>query len=319
MARPPRNTVALTPGGAITKDMILGYYALFSVPDTPVSAATLKRLWNAEGLTSGLVPKTRRAVNAFQVACRSVETRRHGSNGGSQKGTEVKVDEVLENDQECVYQITHMIREKNEKVIEHPKAMRVTFTKSNERIDFDRLTRTGPSDLRHLEQAIRNHYEENANKVPGAKIRAAVRGLLDEMHATAVRRKSGGVYFCPPEGKETLDSLGAVLDGLYKHEAEMHLIPCANDEGQRKMVERHLTVNVSEELNTLMAECTTRLRSGNGARSDRMNNIVNRRNELKALAEKYRTILDSNLATVDEQMDILDEQVTRLSEAGSDL
>lgn len=315
---PKKNVIAVTPGGEITKDMILGFYALFYIPDQPVSASTLRRTWMAEGLNENLVPKNRRAVNAFQVACRSVETRRHSN--GSSKQEEIKVDEVSETSNACVYQITRMVRDKDQQVIEHPKAMRITFNKDSENIKAERLERGHAEALKGIEARIREHFDANAKKLPGSKVRAAIRAILDEMGATNVRRKSGGVYFCPKEGQGTLESLQRVLDTLYKGEAELHTIACANAEGERKMIERHFTVNVKEELTELMADISTRLREGQPIRADRLRNIVNRRRELEAHAERYRSLLDSNLGTVDEATRLLDEQIEELvTKTGADL
>lgn len=318
MARATRNLVAVTPGGDITKDMILGFYALFYIPDQPVSTSKLRRLWLAEGLDENLVPKNRKAVNAFQVACRSVETRRH--EGGSVKQEEIKVDEVSENSNACVYQITRMVRDKDQQVIEHPKAMRITFNKESESIKAEKLERGHAQALAGIEDAIRAHFEANSSKMPGSKVRAAVRAVLDSMGATNVRRKSGGVYFCPKEGQGTLESLQAVFAGLWGEDAELHLIACANAEGERKMIERHFTVNVRDEFNELMAEVATRLREGTGIRADRLRNIVNRRREMEAHAERYRALLDSNLGDVDEAGRLLDEQIEELvTKVGADL
>lgn len=312
MARIPRNVVAVTPGGDITKDMILGFVALTTVPDTPVSAAKLRKLWTAEGLDEGLVPKNRRAVNAFQVACRSVETRRHSN--GSQTQAEVKVDEVSETENACAYQITRMVRDKDHQVIEHEKSMRITFNKDSENIKVEKLDDPEAyKALAPLADNIREHFEANAKRVPGAKVRAAIRAIFDGLGAQNLRRKSGGVYFVPREGQGTLESLQRVLDELYHEDADLHLIPLANAEGERKMIERHFTINVRDELNELMADVTTRLRDDSGIRIDRLKNIINRRRELEQYAERYRTLLDTDLSIVSEGGRLLDEQIEALA------
>lgn len=105
--RKPRNVIAVTPGGDLTLDHILGWYAVSSIPDAGVSASKLRRAWIQAGMEPNLVPKNRKAVHAFQVACRSVETRRSDtstSNGrlkqvgrggevDALKQVEVRVDE----------------------------------------------------------------------------------------------------------------------------------------------------------------------------------------------------------------------------------
>lgn len=309
--RTPKNVVAVTPGGSITLDMILGHYALFQVPDAPVSAAKLRRLWMAEGLEEKLVPKQRKAVHAFQAACRSVETRRTVHNGTT-KHHEVKVDEVLEDADECVYQITRLVRDKDLKVIDHPKAMTITFNKADESIKDKPLDRATYTELQDLTEQIRNDFEKNSSKVPGAKVRAAIRATLGEQHATNVQNK--GVYFVLKQGKSTLDSIGHVLTGLYGEGggAEMHLIPCANDDGQKALIAKHFTVNVTDNIDKMLAEVSQRLREGTGARKDRRENLVGDRRRLSGAVEQYRLTLDTKLDLVDEKMKLLDDALEEL-------
>jgi hypothetical protein len=85
----------------------LGKIAMFTLPDEPKSGTDLVRAWGGHGLPMDFLPDKREAVHVFQSACRSVETRRAN---GSAKRVEVKVDEVLHNAKECVYQITRLVR-----------------------------------------------------------------------------------------------------------------------------------------------------------------------------------------------------------------
>jgi hypothetical protein len=104
---------------------ILGFYALFTVPDQPVSASKLARLWAAEGLPAGVVPNERKAVHAFQYACRSIESRR--TIGVEQSEEQISVDEIYTNPEKSEYQVTRVVRDRANRVIDHPKTMRITF------------------------------------------------------------------------------------------------------------------------------------------------------------------------------------------------
>jgi hypothetical protein len=312
----PKNVVAVTPGGRITMDHILGFYALFTVPDAPVSATKLSALWAAEGLPAGAVPAVRKPVHGFQIACRSVETR---AREGARHEEEIKVDEVLETRETMDYQITRMVRDRDERVIEHPKAMRVTFHKDTDAITWDMLDRRKKvaDELNAIGEAIRKHYEKNGKKVPGSRVRAAVRVVMQSVGATNVRRRSGGVYFVPKDGKEELDSLGRVLEGLYDDEAELHLIFAANAEGERALIEKHFTTNVSEELDELMAEVTgvlngTSHQKGQRIRKDRVDNMLSKRTMLGQAREKYAALLDTNLSEVAGKIELLDDQLEAL-------
>ncbi len=309
MVRLPRNVVAATPGGQITTDMILGFIALCQVPNAPQSIAKLRRLWLAEGLDASLIPKQRKPVHAFQAACRSVETRRTES----LKVHEVKVDEVLENEKECVYQITRLVRNKDEKLIEHPKAMRLTFNKATGEIEADPLDKKTYRALSTLEDGVRFHFEQNSNKMPGSKIRRAIRATLRDQHATLIQNK--GVFFVPKAGKITLDSISNVLAGLYAADAgaaELLVIPCANDQPQRDIIADTFQSNVADEIDGLLAEISMRLKSGGEVRKDRRESLVGERRRLNEAIERYRDMLDDKLLVVGEKVRLLDNGLEEL-------
>lgn len=307
MARRPKNVVAVTPGGDITLDHILGFYALSQVPNAPVSASKLRRLWMAEGLEEKLVPKKRAAVDNFMAACRSVETRRTAD---SDRTYEIKVDRVLEAPEECVYQITKMVRDRDARLIEHPKAIRMVY--HDGKITAEPLDKKLAKELEQLSIAIQQEFDEFSTKVPGAKVRSAIRATLAEYNATPIQNK--GVFFVPKAGKSALESIQNVLTGLYGKEgiAELHLIPCANDEGERKMIARHFQAHVLDEIDQLQAEISQRLKDDSGVRSDRQASMVATRKKLEEAVARYRDMLDTKLLVVDEKLDILDKGLEEL-------
>jgi hypothetical protein len=307
-----KNVIAVTPGGNITMEHILGFYALFTVPDQPVSASKLARLWASEGLPAGVVPNERKAVHAFQFACRSIESRRRI--GVEQSEEQISVDEVYETVDECVYQVTRVVRDRANRVIDHPKTMRITFDKDSEKISWDRLSQKVSTELADsLGEAVKGHFEKNVKKVPGARVRSAIRALMTDVGATNVRKKAGGVYFVPKDGKTYLDALGKLLEELYGEDADLHLIFAANAEGERAMIEKHFTLNVSQEVDELMAEVSEALTGeGRKLRKDRVNNILAQRKALGDTRQKYASLLDNELEVVGEKVDLLDEQLEAL-------
>lgn len=309
-----RNVIAVTPGGDLTLDHILGFYVVSSIPDAGVSAAKLRRAWIGAGMDPALVPKTRKAVHAFQVACRSIETRRSAKNG-SKRTVEVLVTEVLENADECVYQVTHQVRDKENRIIEHPKAMRVIFTKADESIRWEPLDELIMDNeaLNNLGESIRQHFEDNANKVPGAKVRDALRRTFESLNGTTIAK--GKLWFIPKAGRSSLDDLAEALASVYgkSENYEFTAIPVASTEGQRELVERHFTMNVTDECNKLLADITARLKDDQpDIRSDRLRNMLERKRELEKLVEKYRNALDLSLEQVDQQVLLLNEGLENL-------
>lgn len=313
--RQRKNVVAVTPGGDITLDHIMGFYALYTVPDKPVSTTKLNRLWVAEGLPHDLIPHERDAKHNFMHAVRQIETRSRNTDSNSQR-KEIEVDPVTETKDRVVYQVTSLIRDSLNEVINHPKAMRVVYDKSTQVITSETLDKnTGLDDdeLESLTLRVQETFDNNATKTPGARVRASIRALMKDLGATNVRKKAGGVYFVPKDGKEALDSLDRVIEGLWKEEGELHLIFAANADGEKELVERHFTVNVSEEVDSLMAEAVEALTGeGRKLRKDRVGNMLRERAELGNQRAKYADLLGASLEETEGKLELLDQQLEKL-------
>jgi hypothetical protein len=310
--------VAVTPGGEITLDHIMGFYALFTVPDEPVSASKLNRLWISEGLPHDIIPNSRSAKNAFQVAARSIESRSRRTDAQSRR-IEIEVDPVVEDKDRVVYQVTKLARDARNELIDHPKAMKLTFDKNTELMSWepiDRLTDMDASDLSGLFDLIQNHFDRNAKKVPGSRVRSGIRKLLKEIGAVNIRKRSGGsgVYFVPKAGKDDLDSLETVITELYGIDrAELHLIPTVSAEGQRELIERHFNANVSSEIDELMADVTEALKNDERKmRKDRVGNILAQRKFLGEHRERYVGLLGTSLEEMEIKLGLLDQQLEAL-------
>lgn len=315
--RRPKNVVAKTPNGDITTEMILGYIALVSIPNQPVSATKLRRLWMIEGLEEKLVPKQRRSVDVFMAACRSIETRR--TDAATERVHEIKVDRVLESSDECVYQITQLVRDKEHRVIDHPKAMRLVFTAKDGKIKDEALDdKALYKELKQLATVVRDDFDRNSSKVPGSKVRAAIRATLADQLATRIQNK--GVFFVPKAGRNTLDAIQNVIEGLYHSgdEAEIGIIPLASDQPEKDMVRKHFEGNVSDEVDTLLAECSSRLKSDQPVRADRKSNLVSQRKQIGAAVERYQDLLDGKLDVLHEGLKLLDNALEELLIGGAE-
>lgn len=309
--RRAKNVVAVTPGGKITMEQVLGWLAMYSIPDQAVPASKLMRTWARADLDMALVPDARVPVHAFQVACRSVETRRR-ENG---HGAEVKVDELLEDADICIYQITRMVRDKDKRIIEHPKAMRVIFDKRSSSIDVEPLEKAAFKALAGQEAAIREHFEQNQKTVPGSKVRKAVREALTDLGSTNVMKRSG-VYFVPKDedgtAKATLDTIQQVIGDLYGVSASVWTCPLANDEGERSMVQQQFEVNMTERVEEEIKKIASVLVNGSYVRKDMLRNTITSRKELRELHARYKDLLSEDLEGVEARLGILDKQIDTL-------
>lgn len=306
---PIRDLLAMK-GGMLPKDSVLGGIVFSRIPDANVSADALMRAWASEGLDPALLPDSRRPVHDFQLACRSVQSRRTDA---SPTKDEVKVDEVYEDHARCVYQVTRLIRDRGQEVIDHEKAMRVIFDKTGaaDPILVEPLERSHYGALKGLEDRIREFYAQNAGKVPGSKVRGAVREMFKRAHAEKLR---DSVYFVPIEHYEIVESLTSVIEAMFD-DGSMYALAVPNTKAAQKMVEDSHVANVRNDAEQMVAEIANRLTNSGKPRMDFFTNKVKARRDLTERTERYVSLLGREASDVKNVLSTLDEQMERLMES----
>jgi len=309
--------------GQITEDMLLGVCALYAMPDRPVPAHTLASAWAAEGLPPKLVPDGRRPVHVFQRACESVKSR--SGVPSANRLVEVASDLVSHQDGVCVYQITRLVRDKANQVIEHEKAMTLVY--HSDRADTDPnqievIVRDAESylALRDTEQKVRDYYLSHLETVPGKKIRDAVRGALLSVNGISLRGRSGGCYFVPKAGISTCESIQRVLSHVYNDPtaAFLHALPWLDSDGMRQIVQQHHEVSVRERAEALTAELSERLTSDKKPRADYVANKLNERREIGQQVREYAALLGEKAELAMEALRIYDDKLDDLLSAAAE-
>lgn len=310
--------VAVTPGGAVTEDMIVGWIFYYSIPDEYKPATTIQRAMKAADLPEEWAPRARQKVHVFQEACRSAEGSR--SNG---KRREVVVNEVTNNNTKCAYQVTLRTWDDENEVIEHEKSMRVTFDKAKGNIDkFEPLDAEAFHELEGLVDEIREHFDSHAARIPGHKIRTIIRQQLEKAGAENMSDSGrSAIYFIENAKRPLLDSVAKFLSTLYTGKGghtrgSLHSIPMVNDEGQREMLKRKFVENCDEDLkqyrNMLLDLVKGQNERQRGYRADLLNNLQRRRRELTERVERFQGILNDSMAELDQSQELADKALAKL-------
>jgi hypothetical protein len=313
-----KNLIAVTPGGDITDEMIAGEYLWYSIPEAMLSLVTVRRHVKAVGLDVERFPKERRLEHVAQEACRKVE-------GVYQNGkrTEIRAEMVLRNNVEMVYQITKHVQNKEGRVIDHPKALRVVFDYKRNDLAFEPLVRTkaDKEEVEEIASRIREHFDGNASKMPGHKLRTILRHYIEEVGGENVRGRSGGVYFMPKanpqkdgtiiDGRAFAEQIEELLTLLYKT-PDMNRVVCINDEGQRAYLKRKFIENYSEDLEEYrenLLDLVSSTKDGSrkrGFRRDKVNNLIAQREAIDERRAKFANILQDELKELDRNMKLAD-------------
>jgi hypothetical protein len=296
-------------------DQTAGFLSTTSVPDRPVDLELLRKLMQDSGLDASLVPARRAEIFDFQQVCRSVETRR-GVRAPQGSVTQIAVGEVVTNASESVYQVTVEVRDEANRVIEHPKAMRVVYDKSlagpgKDPIRFEPLEAAYADALKDLEHKIRLRFEASRGRLPGAKVREILRTLFKRMYAT---RWANSVYFVGSAHEADLAAMRTVVKGLYGHDADFSTIPVPNTRGVKEILAEKVASHVQGDVMKLMGDIADKLRADGKIKSSDFERTSNVRNELVEQAEQMMKVYGSEIATVREALTLVDEQVMAMWE-----
>lgn len=297
----------------------LGYLTWFSVPDESVGLRKLKMALAAHGLPPSLAPSDTKAINTFKRAMREQEGRH--VNGSI---TETTVAQVKETPDDCVYQISRLVRDLDENVVEYPKAMRVIFNKRTEEIHFNLLGGVDRREVLPMMESIQDFYDKNGSKVTGAKVRGIVRNYLrsepDEqrnqegLSGENLRGKSGGIYFIPAKNVDQLTALSEALTELYEGRAYLHAVPLADGASEREIIRRHHVTNARQEMKEAMAEVKGLL-SADRERAPRSDVVANQWARFRALqrrASQYADLLKDEQEEIGDMAEILKKQLDKL-------
>lgn len=298
----------------------LGYITWFSVPDESIGLKKLRMTLAAHGLPPSLAPKDTKAIDTFKRALRELEGRKHHDG----IITETTVAKTVETVDDCVYQVTQLRRDLDERVIDYEKGMRVVFNKRTEDIGFSMLGGVQRQVLLPLMEQIQDFYEKNGSKVTGARVRGVVRNYLknepDEgrnlegLSGENMRGKAGGVYFILAMHGDQLSAMADMLEELYQGRAYLHAVPMADGSTEREIIRRHHVANTRQEMKEVLGECRDLLR-GDRDRAPRSDVVANKWAQYRALerrAQKYAAALQDEQDEITDMAAILKKQLDKL-------
>ena len=329
------NLVAVTPGGEITTDMLAGWYLLFSIGEQPVPLSRVRKAFKDNGLDPDRLPKERRPEHVMMDAC--TKAQRVSQNGHRE---EIRAQMVDRNEHFVIYQMTRHVHDKENRVIEHPKALRVIFSFEDDSLSFEPLDGAGMVDVQALADEIQLYYNEHQSKMPGRSVRTYIRHYIEDAGGERIR---DGAYFIAKthklvgdgkkvtalrefhgdtiDGASFVESVKGALGQIFQtNTPDVHDIPCVNDEGQRAFLKRKFMENCAEDLKEFRDDCMELIGGKDerkrGFRSDKRSGMVERRAEMDARRAKFAEILGETLEELDRDMKLADRALAKfLTEA----
>lgn len=309
-------------GGNAKDAQPLGYITWYSVPQGDVPIARLRKAWMLAGLDPKPLPKDQRAADIFRRAMRAQE-RRHKNPDGTTTQTDVK--DVVENAEEIVYQVSRVVRDKDDKVVDFPKALQAIFNKQEHDIFFKPLGGVDRSDVLPMMEEIQEFYEKKAKTVNEYKIRKIVRDFIrsDDVEQEGqiglggenLRGKAGGVYFVLAKYVDQLEGLSQALSEIYPDEAAfLYSVPLADGATARELIRRHHVANTMDEAKATIAKVGELIRESRkrNVRSDVTAHHWNALQGMKRRVAAYQRVLHDEDDEVNDTLALLERQIQNL-------
>lgn len=322
-----KNLVAVD-ASTVPQEMWAGSYFWYSIPQDPIKLSRARKAFKDAGLDPDVLPTERRGEHVMMDACASVQ-------GVRQNGTreEIHSDHVMRDSDYVIYQITRHVWDKANRVVDHPKALRVLYDFKSGTLEFQALGGTSMAEVDHLREEIQDYFDKQASSLSGHNFRTILRHYVEAAGAENMRGQSGGVYFLAQHnplasfnklrahhgdeinGEEFMAAVRRALELIYGRAPEWHRIPCINDEEQREFLRRKFLENCTEDLKTYRDECLELVKSKDerkrGFRQDKRDRMVERRKEIDMRRQKFASILGETLDDLDRDMKLADSALTK--------
>ena len=296
---PIQQLVAMKGGAKIHADDLLGFLVMYTLPDRMVGYKNIVREWANEGLDPDVMPGPGRPTDIFGLACAAVATKR---TRGLQ---EIILAERASTDG-TTYQITRSVRDNDNRIVEHPKAMTLHFDPHTQTLTVTK--REDYEVLENLENLVRANYRNFRGSIPGSKVRTAVRGtIVNELGGTSYMGK--GIYMVPRDGLRVLESIEKVLDTTYGGDAHMSLIPLLDTKRNRDDLSRFHADDIRERCETLMQQVGAKLKAGGGVRADLLANVKKSYREIRDQRDQIIELVGRETETVENELELLAEQI----------
>lgn len=314
---------------AIAKGKVkpIGFITWFTVPDRAVPLRKLKKTWQIAGLDHRPLPKDPKAKDTFKRAMREQEKRHREYDSANRQWIveETTVKDVVETPDEIVYQISRVVRDTEQRIVEFPKAMLVIFAKTGGDIKYKPLGDVPRADLVPMMEGITEYFDSHAKTITGAQVRTLVRNYIkndfDEqaeqvgLSGENMRGKAGGVYMVLARHAGELDNLAEFLDEMYPdHSGYLYSVPLADGKSERELIRRHHVANTVEEIKSEIEEVRQLLRGGRerGVRSNVSEFHWNKLQQLRRRAAQYADVLSEEQDEIHSMADMLQAQLKQL-------
>lgn len=282
----------------------LGHIVWWFLPDGDLPLRTLRTEWEKAGLDPRPLPKDTRDSDLYRRAIRGEEGRKENHDGLI---IETDVRDIPTNDSYITYQVSRVIKDAANVMVEYPRALTTRYDRFTSEITFSKQADDGVAEA--MIESIKERYAKNQRTITANRLRSLIREFLvnDADDKAGIgglsaesMRPSGGVYFVLDRHAKALEALGEFFSAMYPDgDAQLCSLPMADGASEREMVRRSHVANSIAEIEAAITDGRNLLQDRKRAMSD-----STRQHHFQKLARLQRHAADYAQALQDEQADV---------------
>jgi hypothetical protein len=298
----------------LNPDNLLGYLEFHSVADFKIRKDDLATLWSKHNLPHEFLPGEIRPCDAFRRASTTAQGEVKVAWSGEQYNARLLVREVKSDACEIVRLLVREIVDSKNEVLDYATAGKITFLRNQGTVKTEcawgMLSEYGYDGVL---RKMADTFDEFSNFHNRDTVRNLITRVVRSTNPVSIVSHSSG-KFVPKKNKAMLDNVKGLLLDLRKFSSDqdcgMEIIPIIDTKDQRELVARRASIELSSELDEVVADFADHLKKNEGLEMDAAQRLIGKAVDIQERALEYEKLVSVRLGVLRQQLERFMCQIT---------
>jgi hypothetical protein len=297
----------------LNPDALLGYLEFHALPDLKIRKDDLASLWAKHNLPHEFLPGEIRPCDAFRRASATAQGEVKVEWSGEQYDARLLVREVKCDAGEIVRLLVREIVDSKNEVLDYGTAGKITFLRNQGTVKTE-CTWGMLSEYAYdgILRKVAGTFDEYVNFHNRDTVRNLITRVVRSTNPVSIVAHSSG-KFVPKKNKSILQSLKGLLLDLRKYAIDqdcgMEILPIIDTKDQRELVARRTSIELSSELDEVVADFADHLKKNEGLEMDAAQRLIGRAVDIQERALEYEKLVSVRLNVLRSQLERFMESV----------
>jgi len=295
-----------------------GRLITYTFSDILIPADSLRELYSEIGIPLDYFPKEINDRGAWKRACREIEKKRtYQEKQDTDNPEELTIIHEAIKIKPSVRQIEKTVINSENEEVNHEKIVKFRYEEPKN-IQMKTLEGKEEEALKWYNEMM-TKYEKLRSNYTQNHIRNTFREKVihgNKINSVAIRR-TGSVYFIPEKHAELIEKfskLAKTLDKMSNDILEIVAIPVVKQPEQKDMIKRHIKKETVDRTSKVMEKAKEIIEEDKKINPSTYENFIEEMQSLRKKREEYKKLLDAPLDVCEEQINILRQQLQKITD-----